>query len=144
MLLTILVVLVSLAIVMSVKARFDRLPRPVRHLLVGLAALLTATALTMELFIYARERVIAFVQAVEGVPRLVVLLVFLVLLYGAFTLFQLLARVDRQQLARLFRENVTPHLRDMASDVRSAWRSRSWWRPWRRVKRSDEETGEAE
>jgi hypothetical protein len=142
MLLTILVLLVSLAIVMSVKARFDRLPRAVRYLLVGLAALLTATALTMELFIYARERVVAFLQAVDGVPRLVVLLVFLVLLYGAYTLFQLLARVDRRQLARLFRENVTPHLKDMASDVRTAWRSRKWWRPWRRGERPDETEGE--
>jgi hypothetical protein len=142
MLLTILVLLVSLAIVISVKARFDRLPRAVRWLLVGLAALLASAALTMEMFIYARERVAAFLEAIEGIPLVIVLLVFLVLLYGAFTLFHLLARLDRQQFTRLFRENVTPHLRDMASDVRKAWRSRSWWRPWKRGGRSPgDETG---
>lgn len=134
MFLTLLVLVLSLAMVLAVKARFDRFPEPVRVLLIGTASVLVAVALTMEMFIYAHRRVLAFLDAVERVPWPVVLLVFLLLLYGAYVFFRLLARMDRREFGRLFRENVTPHLREMASDVREAWRKRRPWRIWGRGK----------
>ena len=130
MLLTILLLLIAFAIVLAVKARFDSLPPLLRRLLLGAAAALAAFVFTMEFFIWLKRRILEFLEAVEGIPWFVVLGVFLIVLYGAFRLFQFLASIDRQEIGRLFRENVTPHLREMTADLRAAWRERRWWRIW--------------
>ena len=64
----------------------------------------------------------------DGVHWSIILAVFLVILYGAFRFFRFVTALDQREISRIFRENVTPHLKEMASEVRDAWKKRKWWR----------------
>jgi hypothetical protein len=142
MFLTILLLLIAFAMVLSVKARFDSLPPAARNLTLGAAALLTAFVFTVEFFIWLKERLLEFLQAVEGVHWSVVVAVFLLILYGAYRFFRFVTALNQQEISRIFRENVTPHLKEMASEVRDAWKKRKWWRLRLRSKAPEDE-GEA-
>jgi len=139
MFLTILLLLIAFAMVLSVKARFDSLPPGARFLLLGAASLITAFVFTVEFFIWLKRRIIQFLEAVEGVHWVVILAVFLVILYGAYRCYRFVTALDREEIGRIFRENITPHLKEMASEVREAWKRRKWWRVWRRNREAGED-----
>lgn len=135
MFLTFFLLLVAFAMVLAVKARFESLPPSSRFLLLGMATLITAFIFTVEFFIWLKARWIEFLLAVEGIPWWVVALVFLGLCWGSFRAYQFLTTLNQHQIGKIFRENVTPHLKEMATDVRAAWKKRSWWRIWPRLRK---------
>lgn len=152
MFLSFLLLMIAFSLVLSAKARFDSLPGITRSLLLLLAAVLTAFVFTIEFFIWIKQRILEFLDAIEGVPWFVIAAVFVFLVYVCYRIFRFLAAIDRQEIGRLFRENVTPHLKEMASDVREAWRKRTRWRilpswkalpSWRRGKDDEEQEPKA-
>lgn len=145
MFISILLVIVAFMLVLSVKARFDKLPVPLRNSLLGLAAALTALVMTIELFIYGKLRLQAFLAAVDGVPWFIVAAVFAVLVLSAFWVFRMVTRINRREVARIYREHFKPLVGEVVQDVRTTWKEISWrkllWPPFGQRKPEDESEG---
>ena len=128
MFISILLILVALVVVITVKAQFDRLPVATRNLALALAAVLTGSVVTVELFIYGERRMREFLHAVERVPWIVVVAAFVLAVALFFWLFRFIARLNLENIKRFYREHAKPLVSEVTRDVRAAWRGISWRR----------------
>ena len=124
---TFLMLLFTVVVFFAVKAKtFDRLRPWSRLTVVGVVSLVTATIFTMQFFISIRKTLIAFLEAIQGVPLLVVGGVFVVLVVLVFPLIRLLGRMDLEQLKRYWHEDIRPRQKRFVHSLLELVRTFTW------------------
>jgi len=92
MFISILLLALSITIVFSLKDRIKEMHPVLNKSLLGVLSVVIGIVLTMEFFIYLYQRILAFKEAVAGIPTVFVILVFGVLVGGAWWLLNIFFR----------------------------------------------------
>ena len=147
MILSLLIIVATLTIFFVLKEKFNERPRIFRVTVTALMILTIGTVLTLELFIYIHARITEFLEAVSGLPVVLVIIVFLALLYFAWWLLMLFGGFNRDQFQQFVQDTFMPKaketFRDVADTGKVGWRGlmRSFRNPFRRRRPSDDNAG---
>ena len=126
---TFVLLLFTVVIFFALKAKtFDKLRPWSQMTIIGTVSLVTGTILTMQFFISIRKTLIAFLEAIQGVPLVVVAGVFVVLVVLVFPLVRLLGRMDLEQLKRYWHEDIRPRQKRFVRSALDLARSFTWER----------------
>jgi len=145
MILSFLIIVATLTIFFVLKEKFDQRPRAFRITVTTIMIVIIGTVLTMEIFIYIHARVTEFLEAISGVPAVLVILVFFALLYFAWWLLMLFGGFNREQFQRFVQDTFVPKaketFRDVADTGKVGWRGlmRSFGNPFRRKRPPEHE-----
>ena len=127
MLFSLILLVLTLAAFFAIKAKtFDHLAKWGQMTIVGLASLILSSILTMLFFISVRRTIIAFLEAIQGIPVLVVGGVLLVLLVLIFPLLRLLGRMDMDKLKQFWQQEVAPRRRTFVKSALDLGRTFAW------------------
>jgi len=104
-----------------------------RKSLLGVLSVVIGSVLTMEFFIYLYQRILAFTEAVEGIPTVFVILVFGCLVGGAWWLLNIFLDLKLEQILKIIKE-AWEKLKDTG---KGGWVNLSEWWIKRRSEKKD-------
>jgi len=108
-----------------------RMASPVRNGILGAASIIVAAVLTIEFFIYLHQRILAFMEAIAGIPKIFVFLFFGSLVYATWLVLGLFMEVKLEDIIMKFRNSW-----DKVKEVGKGglFNAREWWQN-RRLKK---------
>jgi len=133
MLISVLLLAISIAIVFSLKDRIKEMNPVLRKSLLGVLSVVIGSVLTMEFFIYLYQRILAFKEAVAGIPTVFVILVFGCLVGGAWWLLNVFLDLKLEQILKIIKE-AWEKLKDTG---KGGWVNLSEWWKKRRSEKKD-------
>lgn len=111
----------------AIKAKtFDQLGEWSQLTIVALASLTAAAILTMQFFISIKRTLLAFLDAIEGVPHLLVGTVFLIVLLLVFPLLRLFGRLNMDKMKKYWQEEVVPRQKTFTRSAFDLARTFAW------------------
>ena len=140
MIISIIILAASVAIVFMLKDKFMGMGAPIRNGIIGTASLVIATILTMEFFIYLDQRINAFLEAIDKIHIIFVILFFAGLVYVSWLALSLFLELSLEDIIKIFK--------DAWDKVKEAGKGgwfnvKGWWKE-RKAKKLTEKEGKSE
>ncbi len=139
MLISVIILAVSVATLFMLKDKFMGLTAPIRSAVIGGVSIVVAAVLTMEFFIYLHQRILAFKEAISGIPVIFVILLFAGLAYGAWFVLSLFMEFKLEDIIKIFKEAW-----DKVKEAsKGGWFNfKTWWQERRERKKGERLTKE--
>ena len=118
MLISLIFILASLMILFSLKERFDRKSATFKYSVIGLLAILIASILTMEFFIYLHQRILEFIEATTKIPIIIVIIFLAGVTYLIWKALFFLVRCNKEDFQKFIQETLIPRAKETFKEVK--------------------------